>query len=613
MSNKMQRLEKLAQLLRYWILLETTSAGSGHPSSSLSAVEMMTALFFGGVLRLDPKNQKNANNDNVIFSKGHAAPLLYALLAAAGIIPEKELATLRREGSRLEGHPSVAVPFVKVATGSLGQGLSQGVGMAWHARYVAHSPATTYVLLGDSEMAEGSNYEAMASAAHYRLGNLVALLDVNRLGQTGPTQLAYDLSAYKKRVEAFGWKAIVVEEGHNFGKLLVAFLQARRNTAPTMIIAKTLKGKSVKTMENKNGWHGKALDQVQFAAAVKDLAPIDLKVRGVIARPLPGRHRVIAKRLPAFTNLPSLTSEPLATRKAFGIALVRAAAKNNRIVALDAEVGNSTFTEYFKQFFPERFIQSYIAEQNMVGVATGLSAQGMIPFAATFGAFLTRAHDQIRMAQYSKANLKLVGSHVGVSIGEDGPSQMALEDLAMMRAINGSTVLYPADAIATAALVKEMVKHYGIDYLRTTRMDTPNLYKPSEKFPIGGSRVLRQSKSDVKTIVAAGITVHEALKTYDKLRTHGVSVRVIDCYSVKPIDAKTLIKAARETKSIVVIEDHYPEGGLADAVRKALLDHNVRASVASLAVEELPHSATPEQQIIHHNLRQKTSRFIASR
>ncbi len=595
-------LEKVSRLIRYYILVSTTEAGSGHPTSSLSATELMTGLLFGGPFRFDPDNPSHPNNDRLIFSKGHAAPLLYALWAAAGKVSEKELLSLRKFGSPLEGHPTPAFPYAEAATGSLGQGLSIGLGMALCAKYLDRLPYRTYVLLGDSEMAEGSQWEAIQLAAYYRLDNLTAVLDVNRLGQRGETMYGHDLSAYEKRVSAFGWRTIVIEDGHSIPDILRAYEAALQvKDRPAMIIARTVKGKGVSFIENKDGWHGKALSKEELSNALSELSPIDKESRGVISRPddlYPPAAGPVAVRPLSYPK-----DRPVATRRAYGNALARIYPVFPDIVVLDAEVGNSTFAEIFKKAYPERFFEMFIAEQNMVGAAMGLSLRGKIPFVSSFAAFLMRAYDQIRMARYSDANIKFCGSHGGVSIGEDGPSQMGLEDIAAFRAILNSVVLYPSDAVSTERLVEEAARRRGIVYIRTTRMDTPILYDPDEEFRIGGSKVVRRGKKDVATIVAAGITLHGALAAYEELKKEGVSIRVIDLYSIKPLDEKTLAQAAAETGAIITVEDHFAEGGLGEAVRSGLSDCKV--PIHSLAVRKVPKSGKPGELLDYEEISSK--------
>ncbi|HEX9022143.1 MAG TPA: transketolase [Nitrospirota bacterium] len=587
----MNNLESLARLIRYYSLAMSTEAGSGHPTSSLSATDLMTGLLFGGSFRYDLDNPRHPNNDRLIFSKGHASPLFYALWAAAGKISEKDLMGFRKFGSPLEGHPTRSFRYTEAATGSLGQGLSIGVGMALNARYLDKLPYRTYVLLGDSEMAEGSQWEAMEIAAYYKLDNLIAVLDVNRLGQRGETMYGHDLSVYMKKAAAFGWEPIVID-GHHMPQILSAYSQATQiRDRPVMIIAKTLKGKGVSFIENKDGWHGKPLKKEELAKALEELGPVDTAQQGQIAKPEDAAPpaQIRGKAEPVSID----PAKPVSTRHAYGTALKRIFSGFPAMVVLDAEVSNSTYAEIFKAKYPDRFFEMFIAEQNMVGAALGLSLRGKIPFVSTFAAFLTRAFDQIRMSQYSLANIKFCGSHAGVSIGEDGSSQMGLEDLAMFRTLPYGIVLYPSDAVSTEKLVEEMAKHNGIAYLRTTRKDTPVIYRNDEAFAIGGSKTLRSGKNDVAAVVAAGITVHEALKAYEELKKEGILIRVIDLYSVKPPDKATLIKAADETGAVVTVEDHYAEGGVGETVMSALAANAV--PVHSLAVRTIPRSGKPDE------------------
>lgn len=593
------RLEKLTALIRHYILTATTAAGSGHPTSSLSAVELMTALFFGSIFRYDPERPDFPNNDRLVFSKGHASPLLYALWVAAGRLTGEYLETnYRKFGSPLEGHPTVAFPYVEAATGSLGQGLSVGVGLALNAKYLDKLPYRTYVLLGDSEMAEGSVWEALEIAAHYRLDNLVGIADINRLGQRGETLYGHDVSAYVNRVAAFGWGAIPVD-GHSLPEILAAYKKAQAvEGRPVMILAKTIKGKGVSFLEDQNGWHGKALNREECDRALAELGEVDLSVRGDLARPeelVPEPPRSVP--LAPFDYPPNA---PVATRKAYGNALARLGPPNPNIVSLDGEVSNSTMAEIFAKACPDRFFEMYIAEQNMADVGLGLAVRGKIPFVSSFAAFLTRAFDQIRMSQYSDPNLKFVGSHAGVSIGWDGPSQMGLEDLAMFRALGNSVVLYPADAVSTERLVEEMLKHRGLMYLRTTREATPILYTPDDEFPLGGCKVLRHSPQDRATVVSAGITLFEALAAYETLKKMGIFIRVIDLYCIKPIATATLTDAARKTGVIITVEDHYPEGGLGEAVMHALA--TVPVPVYGLAVTQKPKSGSPQELLDYENI-----------
>lgn len=586
----------LAQQLRVDSIRSTTAAGSGHPTSSMSAADLMAVLMMSH-LRYDFDHPDKPNNDRLIFSKGHASPLLYSMYKAAGAISDEELMTLRKFRSRLEGHPTPALPWVDVATGSLGQGLPIGVGIALAGKYLDKLPYRIWVLLGDSETAEGSVWEAIDHASHYKLDNLIAILDCNRLGQRGETELGWNTEAYAERAKAFGWRTVIIN-GHDYDQIQNAYTQAEQfvgKGAPTIIIARTVKGKGVSFLENVDGWHGKALNKEQQEKALLELNPVRSQVFPVQKpaaaepAPLPAKKPV---ELPRY-NL----KDSVATRKAYGDALKALGAADPEVVALDGEVSNSTFSEEFAKAYPDRFFEQYIAEQQLVAAAVGMSVRQKIPFASTFAAFFTRAYDFIRMAAISRANIRLVGSHAGVSIGEDGPSQMALEDLAMMRAVFGSTVLYPSDANQAAQLTAEMAAHGGVVYMRTTREKTPVLYRPDEKFSVGGSYVLRQSPKDQATIVAAGITVHEALKAYEQLLSENIPVRVIDAYSVKPIDEETLLAAAQEAgNKIITVEDHWPEGGLGEAVLEVFTETDgPLPHVVKLAVQSMPGSGTPAE------------------
>jgi transketolase len=590
---KKTQLESIARYVRSLILKASTQAGSGHPTSSLSATDLMVALLFGGVFRTDLAHPEGRNNDRLVFSKGHASPLYYSLWVAAGGLPESMMTTYRQFGSPLEGHPVATTRYVDAATGSLGQGLSIAAGMALNARYLEPLPYRTYVLLGDSEMAEGAQWEALQLAAHYRLDNLVGILDVNRLGQRGETMCGDRLEIYQRRVEAFGWSCRLVD-GHSMEEALDAYRWAASGGGqPCMIIARTIKGKGVSFLEDKDGWHGKTLDPRQLDQALRELGEVDSTARGKPARP----KRIALAELQRATEIDApdyTTGDSVPTRKAFGNALKRIYPKYPDIVSLDGEVGNSTYAQTFCEAWPERFFEMYVAEQNMVGMAAGLSTRGRIPFVSTFAAFMTRAFDQIRMAPYSEANIKFVGSHAGVSIGEDGPSQMGLEDIAMFRGVLDSVVLYPCDAMSTERLVEAMAKHTGIAYLRTTRGGAPVIYDVDEPFAIGGSKVLRESADDRITVIAAGITLHEALAAWDALRERGIALRVIDLYSVKPLDIGTLRKAARETGALLTVEDHYEAGGIGEAVAAALAEETGTV-VRSLCVRKRPRSGTTAQ------------------
>jgi transketolase len=593
-NTQVQQWTNLAQQLRVDSIRCTTAAGSGHPTSSMSAADLM-AVLLTSYLHYDFDNPQNPNNDHLIFSKGHASPLLYSLYKAAGAITDEELMTLRKFGSRLEGHPTPILPWVDVATGSLGQGLPIGVGVALAGKYLDKLPYHVWVLLGDSEVAEGSVWEAFDHASHYKLDNLVAILDVNRLGQRGETMHGWNTTLYAARAEAFGWNAIVID-GHNFDEINQAFARAAQpNGTPTVIIARTVKGKGVSFLENVNGWHGKALNKEQAEQAMTELNPVRSQTFPVQK---PEKLQPALEAEKKALELPKYDGkEAVATRKAYGDALQALGAANPDVIGLDGEVSNSTYAEEFGKAYPDRFFEQYIAEQQLVAAAVGMSVRHKIPFASSFAAFFTRAYDFIRMASISHANIRLCGSHAGVSIGEDGPSQMALEDLAMMRAVYGSTVLYPCDANQTAQLVAQMADHDGIVYMRTTREKTSVIYSPDDEFLVGGSKVIHRSSKDEVTIVAAGITVHEALKAYDQLKSQGIKARVIDAYSVKPIDEETLMLAADEAgNKIVVVEDHWPEGGLGDAVLDAFTMRNGPIpEVVKLAVQSMPGSGTPAE------------------
>jgi transketolase len=598
MNADVVSLEQIAKYIRYLILKSSTRAGSGHPTSALSATELMVGLFFGGVFRYDPERPELPGNDRLIFSKGHATPLYYSLWTAAGVISEEEMMTYRDFASPLEGHPTPNFRYTDAATGSLGQGLSIGLGMALNARYIDNLPYRSYVLLGDSEMAEGSQWEAIQLAAHYKLDNLVGFLDVNRLGQRGETMLGHNVEAYRAQLEAFGWNTRIID-GHSLPEVLEACRWVEAQTGkPGMIIARTIKGKGVALLENADGWHGKTLDEKQLELALAGLGPVDTTIRGGCARP---KAAVPPAQRPAeIAPLPDHTGEQVATRRAYGEVLKRIYPKYPAIVSLDGEVCNSTYAQVFRDAWPARYFEMYVAEQNMVGVAVGLSARGAIPFVSTFAAFLTRAFDQIRMARYSGANIKFVGSHAGVSIGQDGPSQMGLEDLALFRTLLDSVVLYPCDAVSTEKLVEVMAAHRGISYLRTTRNPTRVIYSSRDEFAIGGSKVLRRSQDDRLTVVSAGITLYEALAAYETLKRRGILIRVIDLYSVKPLDLVTLRQAAGETGCLITVEDHYAAGGIGEAVATALSDRPVK--VFPVAVSRMPRSGKPRELLDYEGL-----------
>jgi transketolase len=593
-----EKLQGIANQLRIHSIEETTAAGSGHPTSCCSAADVVAALFFGH-MRYNPKDPHYYNNDRFILSKGHAAPLLYAAWAEPGLFPMGELLKLRTLGSDLEGHPTPRLSFADVATGSLGQGLSVGVGMALCAR-LDKLDYKTYVLLGDGEIAEGSVWEAASLAGIYKLNNLIAIVDVNRLGQSQETAFGHHLDVYAKRFAAFGWRVEEID-GHDMEEILEVLAADSLGDQPLVILAKTLKGAGISFIQDKEGWHGKPLNKDEAARAIAELQPraktgTDVKIPAPTQLPAPNDTP------PA--SYPPLTyklGETIATREAYGNALVRIGGVDPRIVAMDGDTKNSTYAEKFYKKFPERFTECYIAEQNLVGVATGFGTRGKVPFASTFATFFTRAADQIRVAGISMANLNLVGSHVGVSIGEDGPSQMALEDIALMRAIAGSKVLYPSDAVCAEKLLEEMAKNRGIYFLRTSRPKTPVIYGNDEQFPIGGAKVVRQNAGDKVTVVGAGITLFEALKAADTLKAEGIGITVIDAYSIKPLGTDIIRAAAQKTgNTIITVEDHYAEGGIGDAVAGELSVDGIK--VHKLAVRELPHSGKPEELIAKYGI-----------
>ena len=588
-----ERWRELGQQLRVDSVRAAAAPKSGHPTSSMSAADLM-AVLMDKYLEYDYDEPENPWNDHLIFSKGHASPLVYAMFKAAGAITDEELLTFRTFGSRLEGHPTPVIPWIDVATGSLGQGLPIGVGVALAGKRLDRLPYRVWVLCGDSEMAEGSMWEAFEHAAFYELDNLTAIIDVNRLGQTGETMHGWDLDSFVRRAEAFGWNAIAID-GHDFEEVDRAYAAALETTGrPTAIVAKTVKGKGAEAVADQLNAHGKALDDPEIA--IRELGG-ERNVTVSVSRP-DGGGRPHVFETSGSLELPryELGGKEVATRRAYGDALAALGASRGDVVALDGEVSNSTFSEIFRDAHPERFLEMYIAEQQMVAAAVGLQVRGWKPFASTFAAFHSRAYDFVRMAAISRANVALCGSHAGVSIGEDGPSQMALEDLAAFRAVGGSTVLYPCDANQTAKLVAAMADLDGISYIRTTRAATPIIYGPDEEFPIGGSNVVRSSEADDVTIVGAGITLHEALKAADLLDADGIGARVIDLYSVKPLDVETLRTAAEATDGrVVTVEDHWPEGGIGEAVLSAFADADERPRVSVLAVREMPTSGKPEE------------------
>jgi transketolase len=591
-TSELEQVFEAAQQIRVDGIRASTKAGSGHPTSSMSAADLITVLA-ARHLHYDWSAPDNPNNDHLIFSKGHASPLLYGLYKACGAVTEEELMTYRQHGSRLQGHPTPILPWVDVATGSLGQGLPIAVGVAMAGKRLDKLPFRVWVLCGDSEMAEGSIWEALDKAAYYELDNLTVIVDVNRLGQRGETEMGWDMEAYRKRVEAYRCEALVID-GHNVEEIDQALTTATKTAGkPTVILARTRKGRGFSEVENKDGWHGKPFPEDMAERAIAELGGRrDLRIE--VQKPSDEKP-AIASGSRAPVTLPTYKrDEKVATRRAYGDALLALGVRPD-VVALDGEVSNSTYSDLFQKQYPDRFFEIFIAEQQLVASAVGMGVRGYVAFASTFAAFFSRAYDFVRMAGVSAATIRLAGSHAGCEIGADGPSQMALEDLASMRAIHGSTVLYPSDPVATVALVAAMAEIEGISYLRTTRGAYPTLYDNGEEFPVGGSKTVRSSANDQVAIVAAGVTVHNALTAADELAGEGIDVRVIDAYSVKPIDAATLRDAARACGNrLVVVEDHYPEGGLGAAVMEALADDSP-PTVVDLAVNDLPGSGTTEE------------------
>jgi len=597
-DTDIELLKGIANQLRIHSITATTAAGSGHPTSCCSAADLVATLFFNQ-MRYDAKNPHYYNNDRFILSKGHAAPLLYAAWAENGFIPISELATLRKFDSELEGHPTPRLAFVDVATGSLGQGLSVGVGMALAAR-LDNLDYNTYVLMGDGEIAEGSVWEAASLAGVYKLNNLIAIVDANRLGQSEETAFGHDIGIYRKRFESFGWRVEDVD-GHDIEEILEVLSGIGLDKKPLAIIAKTYKGAGVSFLQDQENWHGKALNQDEATRAIAELQP---SAKSGLSVPIPAPSQLPEPKNEIPASYPAIAyklGDHIATREAYGTALARVGGADLRVVALDGDTKNSTFADKFFDKFPDRSTECYIAEQNLVGVATGFGTRGKAPFASTFAAFFSRAADQVRVAGISQANLKLAGSHVGVSIGEDGPSQMALEDIAIFRAIVGSSVLYPSDAVSTEKLVEEMAKTRGIQFLRTSRPKTPVIYGNDEQFPIGGAKIVRQASGDKVTVIGAGVTLHEAIKAADILKAEGIGITVIDAYSIKPLAQDVILAAAKKTgNTVITVEDHYSEGGLGDAVAGELSSEGVK--VHKLAVTSLPRSGKAAELLAFFNI-----------
>jgi len=601
-QDRIKALEAMGNKLRIDSIISTSEAGSGHPTSCMSAADVISAVFFHA-MRYEVQNPHNPLNDRFVLSKGHVAPILYAVWAEAGAFPVEELKTLRKFGSDLEGHPTPRLPWVEVATGSLGQGLSNAVGMALNSKYLDHIDNRIYSLMGDGEAAEGSIWEAAEIASYYKLDNLVGIVDVNGLGQSQATMYGHSTDVYRRRFEAFGWHAVAID-GHDMRQIIDALDESKSvKDKPFAIIAATKKGKGVSFIEDKNGWHGKALKKGEEEnMALAELREQNVAMDGLRMTPPDGRTPPASPpmRPPASTAAHFKVGDSVATREAYGEALARCGDANPLVVALDGDTKNSTFSDKFMKAHPDRFFESFIAEQDMVGAACGLSAMGKIPFASAFACFLTRAYDQIRMAAISQSNLKLCGSHAGVSIGEDGPSQMALEDFAMMRAIETSVVLYPSDAVATEHAVNLAADAHGIFYIRTSRPKTPVIYTEKDSFQVGKLQVVRSSDQDRLTIVGGGVTLFEALKAYDFLKAAGISVRVIDIFSVKPVDQAGLLAAAKATNQLIVTVEDHSVGGIGDAVAAAVAPEGVR--VHQLLVREVPRSGQPEELLAAYGI-----------
>jgi transketolase len=595
-ASTMQAIQEKAKRLSVLSMMSTTAAGSGHPTSCMSAAELIAGVFFYA-MKFDPKNPNSPDGDRFVLSKGHAAPVLYSALAEAGVFPLSRVMTLRQFSSELEGHPTPLIPGVDAATGSLGQGLSVGAGLAIGAR-LDKSPTRVYVMLGDGEMAEGQVWEAAEFAGHYNLENLTVLADVNALGQSEPTMYRHDMEVYRRKFESEGWATEVID-GHDVAAVLAALDRAKATKGrPQAIVARTVKGHGVSFLAGKEHWHGKPLSKEQLAEAIKEIG-VSIEIppdpgRSYARTSLPQPPEFAAPAPPDYA-----AGASVATREAYGFALKRLASVNPRIVAISGDVKNSTFSEIFGDAYPDRFFQGYIAEQNLVSAGVGLAARSRVPFLDTFACFLSRAYDQVRMAAISRSNINLCGSHCGVSIGEDGPSQMALEDIAMFRAVNGSAIFYPSDAVSTERLTEIMARRSGINYLRTSRPKMPILYSKDEKFPVPGFKVLREAAQDRVTVIGAGVTLHEALKAADSLKSQGIAIRVIDLYCVKPIDGKAIAEQISATGGrIITVEDHWPEGGLGEAVLSALAQEGVAPSRSRLlAVTGMPHSGKPDELV----------------
>lgn len=604
----MANFKDICDLLRYYILTSTTKAGSGHATSSLSSVEIMASLFYK-YFRFDLDNPGFVNNDRLIFSKGHASPLFYALYKIAGKLTEKEMLSLRQFDSVLEGHPTKRFKYTEVSTGSLGQGLSVGLGMALSAKK-DNVDFLTYVLLGDGEIAEGQVWEALEIASHYKLNNLVGIIDVNKLGQTGETLLGHDLVTLESRIKSFGWRTYLVKDGHNLDEIDMAYKfvlsELPKSNSPYMILAQTVKGKGVSFLEDDPKWHGKALSESEYMRALIEIGNIDRNITCEIEKPFVVssiKYNVLGEeqKQSVTHNTSYVIHESVFTREAYGQALVELGKTYDDLVVMDGDMSNSTFSEKFKNEFPKRYFEMFIAEQNMTSVAMGMSERRVVPFISTFASFWTRAYDQLRMLHYSGNHVVVVGSHYGVSIGQDGPSQMGLEDLSMFRTFPNTTVFCPSDGVSCRKITGLMYQNDGLNYMRINKMKVPVIYKDSEEFRVGGSKTLKTSKKDVVTVITCGDCVHEALKAYDDLNKDGISIRVIDAYSIKPVDEKTVLKAVKETRAVITVEDHYVTGGLGDAVLEVLSDRK-SVPVYKMGVTKIPRSGKPEELLEYEEI-----------
>lgn len=598
----------MANRIRIDSVTATTACNSGHPTSCSSIAEILSVLFFN-TMRYKVSAPKDASSDRFVLSKGHAAPALYAAWAEAGLFPVADLENLRKLGSDLEGHPTPRLNFIDVGTGSLGQGLAIAGGMAYVGKNYDKANYRVYCLVGDGESAEGSIWESIHFASYYKLDNLCVIFDVNRLGQSEPTSLGHDIDTYRKRLEAFGFNAIAVD-GHDVEELVKAFhVAANTKGKPTALIAKTYKGKNFPKIEDLENWHGKPLgDQADrilqhLRSLIKNPGPLQLHPQKPLKDDAPAVDITNIK----LASPPSYKiGESLATRVAYGTALVKIAQNNPRVIALDGDMKNSTYAEALKKFDSTRYIECFIAEQSLVGTAIGATCRDRtVAFVSTFATFLTRAFDQIRMGAISQSNVNFVGTHCGVSIGEDGPSQMGLEDISMFRSIPGSTVFYPGDAVAVERAIELAANVKGITFTRLNRPATPVIYPNDQVFEIGKAHVVKKSNNDQVLVIGGGVTLHEAITAANDLAKTGVSVRVLDPFTVKPIDKEAIVKNAKEVGGrVLVVEDHYYEGGLGEAVFAAVAQERDIA-VKHVAVPRVPRSGTPNALLEYYGLNAK--------